>query len=255
MAHGIELERGRRSATLILDKPPLQILDIELLAELETMIDQLAGDDELQVVFLRSRGEKAFSAGVSIHDHTPDKVERMLLGFHGALGKLRALDAFSIALVDGHCLGGGFELARTCDYLLATSRARFALPEIKLGCFPPVAAAALPTRIGLGRTLDLILSGRTIDAAEAERLGLVEALVEPGQLAAAAERLTAPILEMSAAATRLAKRAARAGSDRPFAAALADAERLYLADLARSEDMTEGIEAFLAKRPPAWRHR
>src|SRR5690606_10986236 len=144
--------RAPRRATIELARPPRNILDLGLLADLERAANELAADPELQVVLLRG-SERAFSAGVSVQDHTPDKIDRMLASFHGAVRRLRALDAFTVALVDGHCLGGGLELATACDLVVATDRARFGLPEIRLGCYPPVALALYPRRIGLGRTL------------------------------------------------------------------------------------------------------
>jgi len=255
MTDSLVVSRDGRVATLELARPPLHILDLDLLAALEATLDELAGDRELQILFLRGQGERAFSAGVSIQDHTPDKIDRMLASFHGGIRRLRALDALTVALVDGHCLGGGLELATACDLVIATERSKFALPEIQLGCFPPVALADYPRRIGLGRTLELALSGRGFDVAEAHRLGLVDEVVAPDALAARAAALSGAVTSKSAAATRLAVRAARAGATRPFDAALAEAERLYLRDLAATEDMHEGLAAFAAKRAPEWRHR
>jgi cyclohexa-1,5-dienecarbonyl-CoA hydratase len=252
MTDAVRVTRDGRVATLTLAKPPLNILDLDLLAELDARLEELAAIDDLQILMVRGDGEKAFSAGVSIRDHTADKLDRMLAGFHGALQRLRALDAFTIALVHGHCLGGGMELACACDLVLATESAHFGQPEIQLGCFPPFAAALLPRRIGFGATLELLLTGRTIDAAEAARLGLVHDVVPPSALDAHARRLIETITAQSAVATRLAKRAVRAGDELPLAAAIGTAERLYLRELAASADMTEGIEAFLAKRPPRW---
>lgn len=255
MSDAIRLDVDGRRATLTLAKPPLNILDLDLLAELETRLGELAALPDLQLLVVRGDGGKAFSAGVSIQDHTPDKIDRMLLGFHGALERLRAVDAFTVAAVDGHCLGGGLELACCCDLVVASERSRFGQPEIQLGCFPPVAAAILPRRIGAGATLELLLSGRTVDAAEALALRLVDRVVPAGEVAGEIERIAEWLLAKSAVATRLTKRAVRAGLDRPFGAALKEAERLYLRELAASEDMVEGIAAFLAKRPPEWRHR
>ena len=245
-----------RSATLTFGRPPLNILDLDLLAALDDMIVELGTDHELQVLFVRGAGEKAFSAGVSVHDHTPDKVERMLLSFHGAIAKLRDLEALTVALVDGHCLGGGMELALACDLVLATERSRFGQPEIALGCYPPVAAALYPQRIGSGRTLELLLTGRTFDCAEAEHLGFVhQRLPDRAALDGRASELALAILRQSAAVTRLTKRAVRAGESRPYPAALAEAERLYLRELTATADMAEGILAFTEKRPPVWKHR
>lgn len=256
MSELVRLQRSPRAAELIFGRPPLNILDIDLLAAFDAAVTELAADLTLQVVTLRGAGEKAFSAGVSVQDHTPDKIDRMLLSFHGGIAKLRALEAFTISLVDGHCLGGGMELALACDFCFATDRSRFGQPEIALGCFPPVAAALYPRRLGAGRTLELLLSGRTIDAAEAERMGLLEERVADG--AALAERsaaLVSSITRQSAAVTRLTKRAVRAGELLPYPAAIAAAERLYLRDLVNTEDMHEGLRAFLEKRPPVWSHR
>ncbi len=151
-------------------------------------------------------------------------------------------------------MGGGLELALACDWVLATDDARFGQPEVLLGCFPPVAAALLPRRVGEGRALELLLTGRTFDCDEAERLGLVTWRAG-GDLDAALARVTSDLLERSAAVAPLLKKAVRAGSERPFDAALAEAERIYLEELAATEDMDEGIAAFLAKRQPIWRHR
>ncbi len=254
MSDCISIHRDGRSATIELARPPLNILDLDLLAALEQGLAELAADRELQLVLLRGGGERAFSAGVSVQDHTPDKLDRMLASFHGAIRRLRSLDALTVALVDGHCLGGGLELATACDLVLASERSRFALPEIKLGCFPPVALAQYPSRIGLGRTLELTLTGRGFDASEALRLGLIDECLPSGELAGRASALAAAVTAHSAAVTRLAVRAGRAGAALPFEAALAEAERIYLRELAATADMAEGLAAFGEKREPAWRH-
>jgi cyclohexa-1,5-dienecarbonyl-CoA hydratase len=250
------VEREGRAATLTFGRPPLNILDLDLLARLDAALATLAEDRELQVLFVRGAGEKAFSAGVSVQDHTPDKIDRMLLSFHGALARLRDLEALTVSLVDGHCLGGGMELALVADLVFATERSRFGQPEIALGCYPPVAAALYPRRIGSGRTLELLLTGRTLDSAEALALGFVhERLADRPAMDARAEALAAAVQRQSAAVTRLTKRAVRAGENRAYSPALAEAERLYLRELTATADMAEGIQAFVDKRPPVWRHR
>jgi cyclohexa-1,5-dienecarbonyl-CoA hydratase len=253
MSDPILLERDGRAAALTLNRPPLNILDIPAIERLGAVVSELAADPDLQVVVLRGAGPKAFSAGVSIQDHTPDKVGPMLEGLHGAVRRLRGLDAVTVAAVHGHCLGGGMELALACDLVIATEDARFGQPEIELGCYPPVAAALYPSLIGAGRTLDLLLTGRTLSCEEAERMGLVARRVP--DLDAAVGEAVAAILARSAPVTRLTKRAVRAGRDLGFSEALDAAESLYLEELCRTEDMEEGIAAFLAKRRPVWKHR
>jgi len=252
----IRLELGdpaARVATLVLDRPPLNILDLETIARLDEALSSL--DPDLQLLFLRGAGPRGFSAGVAVQDHTPDRIARALAGLHGAIRRLDALPAVTVAAVHGHCLGGGMELALACDLVLATDDARFGQPEIDLGCFPPVAAALYPKLLGASRTLELLLTGRTMTCAEAESLGLVTWRVAEGGLDLGIARVIADLTAKSAAVTRLAKRAVRAGRDRSVPEALAETERLYLDDLVRSEDMHEGLAAFLEKRPPAWRHR
>ena len=252
----VSVRREGRVAWLTIDRPPLNILDIPTLQSLGEAVAALdRPDDDLQVVVVRGAGDRAFSAGVSVQDHTPDKIGAMLESFHGALRLLRDLQAVTIAAVQGHCLGGGMELALTCDLVVASDGARFGQPEVDLGCYPPFAAALYPSLIGAGKTLDLLLTGRTIDCDEAERLGLVTRSVPSFGLDAEVKALVTQITSKSAPVTRLIKAAVRAGCDRGFSNRLAETERLYLDELARTEDMQEGIAAFLEKRNPEWRHR
>lgn len=255
-AETVHIHSAERAAWLTIDRPPLNILDIPTIQQLGAAIATLdrLGDD-LQVVVVRGAGERAFSAGVAVQDHTSNKVGPMLESFHRAIRLLRDLPAVTIAAVQGHCLGGGMELALSCDLIVVTDDARFGQPEVELGCYPPVAAALYPSLIGPGKTLDLLLTGRTIDCGEAERLGLVTRRVPASGLQAEVEGLVAQITAKSAPVTRLIKAAVRAGRDRGFSSGLAEAERLYLDDLARTEDMQEGTAAFLEKRRPEWRHR
>ena len=147
------------------------------------------------------------------------------------------------------------ELALACDLAIAEEGAAFGLPEIDLACFPPVAAALLPHRLGMPRTLDLLSTGRRLSAAEVESWGLVSRVVPAGGLAEAVAGLTAEWSKKSAPVLRMLNRAVHAGRDLPFDDALEATERLYLEQLRPLEDMAEGVAAFLEKRPPVWRHR
>lgn len=242
-----------RVTHLTIRRPPLNILDLETIAALDRALGELAAGT--QVVTLRGHGGRAFSAGVSVQDHVPDKIAAMLAGFHGVLRRLLALDAVVLAIVEGHCLGGGMELAMACDLVLAAEGARFGQPEIQLGCYPPFAAALYPALIGAQRTTELLLTNRTLTAAEAHAWGLVNWVVPPGELDPRARQIVEDLAAPSAPVTALAKRAIAAGRRRPWSEALAEAERLYLDELAGTADMPEGISAFLERRPPVWRHR
>lgn len=254
MSENVRLVRDGREATLTLDRPPLNILDLATLAELGRRLEELAAEPP-QLLWLRGAGGRAFSAGVAVEDHTADKIQAMLDGLHGAIRTLGRLPSIAIAVVEGHCLGGGMELALGCDLLLASDDSRFGQPEIGLGCFPPAAAALYPARLGSARTLELLLSGRTLDCREAEVLGLVTWRAAPSELEAKLAELRAMILGRSAAVTPLLKRAVRAGSEAAERAAMAASERIYVEELAATEDMHEGLAAFLDKRPPVWKHR
>lgn len=255
MSQAVQLTFEDRRATLTLERPPLNILDLAALAELAAAVDLLASRGDLQLVVIRGAGLRAFSAGVSIHDHTPDKVETMLGRFHHALRGLYLLDVPSVAAVRGHCLGGGMELAAVCDLVLASADSRFGQPEIDVGCFPPAAAALYPELLGKGRAADLLLTGRTLHAAEAASLGFVHRLVDPADFDAEVKKLTAEICAKSAAVLRLTKRALRAGRPEIFEQALAASERIYLEELTKTHDLVEGAQAFIAKRQPRWQHR
>jgi len=179
----------------------------------------------------------------------------MLRRFHGVLEGLRSMSAITLSAVGGHCLGGGMELALACDLVLATEDARFGQPEIELGCFPPYAAALYPSRIGPARTLEILASGRIFPATEAAEMGLVTWLAPAGALDERLAEIVATLKAKSAPVLRLTKRAVAAGTSQPFREALAETERLYLSELARGEDMEEGLAAFMAKRKPEWKHR
>ena len=255
MSDSILVETSSRMTTVTLNQPPLNILDIASLSLLGDRLEEIGGDPEIQVAILRGGGEKAFSAGVSLQDHTPERVPEMLRVFHGTLKTLADLPAVSIAAVAGHCLGGGMELAAACDLIVATEGSRFGQPEIELGCFPPYGAALYPRRLGIANTVDLLTTGRIVSAAEAERMGFVSKVAAQGDFENTLETLVQAVTSKSAAVTRLTKRAILAGRDLGFPQALEECERLYLEELANTQDMQEGIDAFLQKRKPDWNHQ
>lgn len=254
--NAIHLEHGADGVvTLTLHRPPVNVLDLDAIAELDDTLERVAGLADVRLLVLRAGGEKAFCAGVSIADHTPDKIEAMLTGFHGACLRLKTLPCLTVAVVRGHCLGGGMELAASADFVLAGDSARFGQPEITVGCFPPLAAALLPSRLGPGRTLELLTTGRVLDAQEAERLGIVTWRVADDGLDDRLAQLVADLASKSLPVLQLTKKAVAAGRDLPFGPALAETERLYIEELAQLEDLEEGVAAFLEKRPPRWRDR
>lgn len=251
-SNGFRIERGERLTTLRLDAPPLNVLDLDLMQALAGAIDDLADDDSLACLVVRG-SEKAFSAGVSVADHTRDKIGTMLKRFHGLLARLEAFPAPVLAAVEGHCLGGGVELAMASDLRVCSDSATFAQPEIRLACYPPWATARYARKIGDAATADLILTGRSLSAAEALQLGVVSRVLSADDFDAELNAVVAEILAASTPVLRLAKKAMVA--DRGDDAGLAEAERIYLEELTELEDLDEGLAAFNEKRLPEWKHR
>jgi cyclohexa-1,5-dienecarbonyl-CoA hydratase len=229
------------------------VLDAALMGMLATTFREAAAAAELRAICLEGAGPH-FSFGASVSEHLPDRVADMLRQFDDLLRALLDCHVPVIAAVRGQCLGGGLELATMCHRVVAARDAKFGQPEILLGVFAPVASVVLTERIGRGRAEDLCLSGRTIGADEAFRVGLADEVCEdPGAAALAYAR--EHFLPKSASSLRLAVEASRAGLAARLAAELPRVERLYLDRLMNTEDAVEGLQAFLDKRAPRWRHR
>jgi cyclohexa-1,5-dienecarbonyl-CoA hydratase len=221
------------------------------MGELGRVLAELESQPEVSVIVVSGAG-KAFSAGVDVAAHTPDKIEEMLAKFHGVIRALVAGKKVTIASVHGHCLGGGAELALVCDMVYTTESAQWGFPEIKLGCYPPVACTGLAALIGQKRAAELILTGRTITGREAAEMGLATRSVPSNELDGAVEKCVAELLKLSPAALAVAKKASYAWDSMHFDKGLARAEKIYVEDLMKTDDAPEGIRAFIEKRDPKW---
>jgi cyclohexa-1,5-dienecarbonyl-CoA hydratase len=249
---GAAVEDADGARWITLDRPPVNVLDIATIEALSGMLAPLAHRRDLKAIVFRSAIPRTFSAGVDVRDHTRERVVSMLEAFHGLLRLLDSIPQATVAAVDGTCLGGGCELAVLCDVVLATPRSLFGHPEIDVGCFPPLAAVVLP-RVAPRAAAELILTGAPIGAAEAARVGLVSRVVE--DLEAETRRVVRLLAGKSAAVLALARRAVRDGGRGSFSDALSSVERIYLDELMATEDVEEGVTAFLEKRPPRWKDR
>lgn len=239
-----------RVATIALDRPPLNVMNIAMMRQIHEAIVSLT--DRCDILVFRGSGEKGFSAGAEIADHTPDRVGDMLDAFHAIFRELWRSPLITVAAVHGHCLGGGCELATFCDFVLASESATFSQPEIKLGCFPPVAMITFPRLVGMRAALDLILTGRSISANEAYRLGLVTRIVPDGELDAALAALIGDLRSLSSHVLAMARRNLRTSHRFDFEGSLESMEDLYLHGLMKTHDAAEGIRAFMEKRQPVW---
>lgn len=252
MSFRLELTPPR--ATLTLNGPPLHVLDLEGIEAMQRALDSIAGRDDVIVLVLAAEGEKAFSAGVDVRDHFPDRLDDMIDSFHRLCRSLIEAEAVTVAAVKAAALGGGMELTACCDFVIATEGASFGQPEIDLGCFPPLGAALYPSMFGAKRANELVLLGERLTAEEARSMGLVSRVVPRGDLDAAVSELVAKLASKSPAVLRLAKKSLRSSTARALES-LPEIETLYREDLASTEDMREGLEAFLEKRKPIWKGR
>ena len=256
----VRLEVRDHAAWITLDRPPLNVLDTATSRALAACVRSLAGRHEARVVVLAGAGARAFSAGVDIADHVPQHVGAMLEAFHDVFRALVELGRPTLALVRGKALGGGCELVAFADAALAAESATFGLPEIGLGCLPPVAALVLPPVVGAKVAAEMALTGEPIDAARALAVGLVNRVVPDAAFDAEARAFVARFTRHSGAALGLAHEAfapaLRGGRDRAeFLAEMARVEGLYLERLMATHDAAEGIEAWMAKRAPEWLDR
>jgi cyclohexa-1,5-dienecarbonyl-CoA hydratase len=234
-----------------IDRPPLNVIDLPILDALHAAVAKASADDGLCGLVLRGAGARAFSAGVDLEDHRPEAARAMLRAIHRVVVGLVRAPLVTIAAVHGFCLGGGLELATACDLVIAEDGATFGQPEVKVGCFPPVACARLADQVGRARAADLILTGHTIGADKALAIGLISRL---GPLDRTIEEVLGSIRALSRTVLRATVEAMRGPEAAALEARLAENETIYERRLVRSHDMTEGIEAFLQKRAPRWKH-
>ena len=245
-----------RVARVTFARPPVNIFNIAMMREINDALNRCSQQRELvALVFDAAPDCRAFSAGVAVEEHGEELIFQMLDTFHAIFRTLEQIARPAIAVVDGAALGGGCELVMACDMAIASDRARFGQPEIKLGVYPPVAAVLLPHVIGDKRARELILTGELIDAAEAARLGLVNYVVPVNQLQGKTLEVLSRFRNLSATALELTKRAIDLGRGRSLDAALKQVEDMYLHELMKTQDATEGINAFIEKRKPVWRDR
>lgn len=237
----------------IIDRPKANVLSNEVIGDLRSVVDELSASPHCRLLSIEGAGSH-FSFGASVEEHLPPAIGHVLPAFHGLIGALVDAPAVTVAIVRGQCLGGGFEVALACDLIFASDDAMLGVPEIKLGVFPPAAAALLPARIGSARAAQVILSGEATPAQDWADLGIVHAVVpEDGVDAAVDEWFEAHLAPKSAAALRHACYVSRSETRRLVRDVLPQVERRYLEELMTTNDAVEGIRAFLEKRDPRWR--
>lgn len=255
----IELELGT-VAHLTLNNPPMNLISDDLLAELDSALGLLENTEpgDVRVVVVTASGERAFSAGSDVkgfESHRGAAGRAHFTREEAVTKRLADLPMPTIAAIEANALGGGLELALACDIRVASERAMLGLPEVRLAVTPGAGGTQrLPRVVGVARAKELTLTGRIVDAREAERIGLVSRVVAAGQARAVADEIAAEIAQRGPLAVREVKRLIDRSAGRDIESGLAaeiDAsERVF-----NSDDMLEGARAFFEKRPPKYRGR
>jgi cyclohexa-1,5-dienecarbonyl-CoA hydratase len=241
-------------ARLTLDRPDHNLLNERMLSELAAGINTLGERREIKLIVLESAG-KTFCGGIELGEYTQRRVFQLLDAFHGAFSAMLDTAKPLLVVINGPAFGGGAELAALGDLVVATPKARFAQPEIKLGVFPPLAAAVLPYLLGPKHALELVLTGETISAERARELGLVNWLVPEDELQNKVDDVIAKVTAQSAPVLTMAKKAIMGSLGLPLREGVRNSMKVFLNELAELEDSQEGLRALVEKRAPKWKNR
>ncbi len=241
-------------ARLTLDHPEHNLLNEGMLRELTSGLELLSERGDLKVIVLNAAG-KVFCGGMDIGEYTAERAFQAIDAFHSACMAMMDAGRPVIVIVDGPAIGAGAELVAFGDLVIATPRARFALPEITIGMFPPLASTMFPYLVGPKLTLELVLTGETVTAERARDLGLVNRLVPEAQLERAVSELLERIAAQSGAVLAMAKKAVLGGMGLSLRDALRFSMDIFLNELYRLGDSQEGLRALIEKRKPQWKNR
>ena len=241
-------------AHLTLDRPEHNLLNERMLAEIATGISSVSERGEIKLIVLDSSA-KAFCGGIELGEYTQRRVFQLLDAFHGAFSAMLDTSKPVLVVVNGPAFGGGAELAALGDLVIATPKARFAQPEIKLGVFPPLAAAILPYIVGPKLALELVLTGETMSADRARELGLVNWVVPQDGLQNKVDEVIAKVTAQSGPVLTMAKKAILGSLGMPLRDGVRNSMKVFLNELADLEDSQEGLRALVEKRAPKWKNR
>lgn len=250
----IRFEVAEGIARVTLDRPPANVLAIEMMEDIANALDALEYQREVKLVVFTSVG-KYFSAGFELGDHLGDRGYIMLESFRRVFEGLQKLDKPTLAVVGGPALGAGCVLAAGCDIVLAGAGAKFGHPEIRAGVFNTVATVILPRIVGQKKAFEMILGGVSLGANEALDAGLISRVCPDDRLETEVSALIQRFKDLSAPVVQYTRKAIYGGFDQPFSEALRFAEDVYLNILMATDDVEEGIRAVMAKRKPVWKDR
>ncbi len=241
-------------ARIRLNRPEHNLLNERMLAELAVGISVVGGRNEIKLMVLDSAGQ-TFCGGIEIGEYTQRRVFQLLDAFHVAFAAMLDTSKPLLVVVNGPAYGGGAELAALGDLVIATPKARFAQPEIKLGVFPPLAAAVLPSVLGTKQALELVLTGEAMSAERARELGLVNWLVPETELKNKVDEVIAKVTAQSGPVLTMAKKAILGSLGLPLREGVRNSMKVFLNELAELEDSQEGLRALVEQRAPKWKNR
>ncbi|MDA3915775.1 MAG: enoyl-CoA hydratase/isomerase family protein [Deltaproteobacteria bacterium] len=254
MAEFIKIENDGQVVKITLDRPKHNVLDIPMMNELNAELEKIAVDDELKCVVLTGEG-RSFCAGVEVGDHKPDQVDEMVAVFNRIFELINMIDIPVIAAVSGACFGGGMEVAIACDIVIASEKAIFGQPEIKLGFFPPYAAIRLPELVGPAKTIEILTTGQNYSAQASKDLGFVTRVASVDDFEEVVQKQVKQITMASPLIIRLNKRAVKRHIGTSFAQGADQVSDYFLNTLMKTEDTLEGIASFEEKRRPDWKNK
>lgn len=251
----IILDQRENVSTILINRPPYNVLNIKSIKEMNEALDLIKKDDTSKVVVIRGAGGKAFVAGVDVKDHSEEVADELGEVFISLMHRLISIGRPTVAAVEGVCSGGGFEVAMYCDMIVAEEGATFSQPEIEVGVFAPPAIALLSRKISRNKAFELNITGEAMNAAEAERLGLVNRIAPKGEMDRVLKEFCSKITDKSLATLRLTRHALYHAYDQELTKALESVNDIYRGLIMHTEDFKEGLSAFFEKRKPLWKNR
>lgn len=258
-AQYVKLSKEDRVAILTVDNPPMNTLNLPVVSEFQSALEELWADDEVKVIVITGGGQMVFIAGVDINAvlelKTPDEAKEIVMQVHDLFQRIENSSKPIIAAINGHCLGAGVELSMACHMRIANNRAMFGQPEISLGIIPGFGGTQrLPRLVGRGKALELILTGDRITGAEAASIGLVNKAVPGTEVMKTAVGLARKIASFGRPSITAAVEAVNEGLEVSLEEGL-EIEAAKFSSLVETEDMREGLTAFLEKRQPKFQDK
>ncbi len=250
----ISFDTSSFAARITLNYPPYNVLTVPMMSELAEAIESLNTRPDVKCIVLDS-SQKTFSAGISVEDSRPERVFQTLEAFNRVFEAISEISKPMIVIVNGPAIGAGSELVAFGDMVIATTNAKFAQPEVKMGVFPPFAAIMLPSVIGPKKTYEMILTGNPLTAEEAFACGFVNKVVSEADLPKAVNEILTRIGEFSGPVLEMTKRVIGSSIGKPLEIAMKQSQDIYLNQLYALEDVAEGLRAVVEKRKPIWKNK